>query len=68
MDGLDTAIRLSGVGFEYQRGNAVLDIAQFEVLRGERVFLEGPSGSGKSTLAWNSAALGSPKRESFGAP
>ena len=50
MDGLDTAIRLSGVGFEYQRGNAVLDIAQFEVLRGERVFLEGPSGSGKSTL------------------
>ena len=50
MDGLDTAIRLSDVGFEYQRGNAVLDIAQFEVLRGERVFLEGRSGSGKSTL------------------
>ena len=50
MDGLDAAIRLSDVGFEYQAGNAVLDIAEFEVVRGERVFLEGRSGSGKSTL------------------
>lgn len=28
----------------------VIDIAQFSVARGERVFLRGPSGSGKSTL------------------
>ena len=28
----------------------VIDIEQFSVARGERVFLRGPSGSGKSTL------------------
>ncbi len=33
----------------------VLDIAEFSIARGERVFLKGPSGSGKSTLL---AAIG----------
>ena len=44
------AIALRDVTFAYRRGVPVLDIAQFSVAAGERLFLEGPSGSGKSTL------------------
>ena len=46
----ETAIGLRGVRFGYRPDSIVLDIASFDVARGERVFLEGASGSGKSTL------------------
>lgn len=44
------AIRLRGVEYAWHQGPPVLRIRQFDVARGERVFLYGPSGSGKSTL------------------
>ncbi|MDE0420455.1 MAG: ABC transporter ATP-binding protein [Gammaproteobacteria bacterium] len=44
------AIRLCRIEFAYGGGAPVVDIAQLEVARGERLFVEGPSGSGKSTL------------------
>ena len=46
----ETAIGLRGVRFGYRADSIVLDVASFDVARGERVFLEGASGSGKSTL------------------
>ena len=44
------AIELSQLRFAWPGGTTLLDIAAFELKRGERVFLRGPSGSGKSTL------------------
>lgn len=46
------AIELSDLVFRYDKRNsqALLDIPNWQVLRGEQVFLYGPSGSGKSTL------------------
>ena len=44
------AIRLAGVEFAYGNDAPVVDIAELDVARGERLFVEGPSGSGKSTL------------------
>lgn len=44
------AIRLEGVRFAYGKGPLVLDIPEFSMPQGERVFLFGPSGSGKTTL------------------
>ena len=47
----DTMIRMSDVRFRWRRRDPlVLDIARFEVSKGERVFLAGPSGGGKTTL------------------
>ena len=46
----EAAVGLRDVRFGYRPDNVVLDIASFDVSRGERVFLEGASGSGKSTL------------------
>jgi len=44
------AIELRDVRFGWSPGRALLEVAEFSVARGERVFLNGPSGSGKSTL------------------
>jgi len=44
------AIELESVRHAYQPDRPVLDVAEFRVAAGERVFLSGPSGSGKSTL------------------
>ncbi len=44
------AIRLTDAAFAYRPGEPVLDIAEFAVPAGEKLFLQGPSGSGKSTL------------------
>jgi putative ABC transport system ATP-binding protein len=46
----EPAIELAGVEYAWVRGQPVLDVPEFSVARGERVFLKGPSGSGKSTL------------------
>jgi putative ABC transport system ATP-binding protein len=46
-----TALRIADLVYRWPRqATPCLDIARFEVARGERVFLHGPSGSGKSTL------------------
>jgi len=44
-------IKLSNVIFRWRRHDVfVLDVADFSIETGERVFISGPSGSGKSTL------------------
>ncbi|MFW5659809.1 MAG: ABC transporter ATP-binding protein [Oceanicaulis sp.] len=45
------ALRLSDLRFAYARGGPdIVDLADFNIAPGERVFLKGASGSGKSTL------------------
>jgi putative ABC transport system ATP-binding protein len=44
------AVEIGDLRFGWRPNQPVLDIARFELTRGERVFLRGPSGSGKSTL------------------
>lgn len=44
------AIELLALRFSWPGGPPVLDIEEFRVARGEKVFLRGASGSGKSTL------------------
>ncbi len=44
------ALRLQQIRFAYRPGAPVLDIEDFTVAAGERLFLRGASGSGKSTL------------------
>jgi putative ABC transport system ATP-binding protein len=46
----DYAINLEHLRFAYRRGPEVLDIREFSVYTGNKVFLYGPSGSGKTTL------------------
>jgi putative ABC transport system ATP-binding protein len=43
-------LRLEGLRFAWPGGPPLIDIGDFEVGAGERVFLHGPSGCGKSTL------------------
>lgn len=47
--GASSVLRIEDLAFGYG-SDPLLDIAHFEVGRGESVFLRGPSGSGKSTL------------------
>ncbi len=44
------AIHLHELKFGWQADRQFLDIPEFSIARGERVFLQGPSGCGKSTL------------------
>ena len=44
------AIRLTDLHFSYGKGPEILNISEFAVKAGEKVFLFGPSGSGKTTL------------------
>ncbi len=46
----DGVLRCRGLRFAWPSSDAVLMLDDFEVARGERLFLCGPSGSGKSTL------------------
>lgn len=62
--------RLSGLGFAYASGRAVLDGLDFELRAGERVALTGSNGSGKTTLLHLMMGLVRPQRgtvEAFGA-
>ena len=46
-----TLLKAEGLVFRWRRGQApCLDVADFEIQPGERLFVHGPSGSGKSTL------------------
>ena len=47
---METAIQLQGVRFGYGGIDTIIDIADFTVNVGEKVFVHGASGSGKSTL------------------
>ena len=55
-------VQMENVSFTWPAGSCpVLEIAQFSIARGERVFLRGPSGSGKTTLLSLIAAVLSPQ-------
>lgn len=55
-------VQMENVSFTWPAGNRpVLEIAQFSIAKGERVFLRGPSGSGKTTLLSLIAAVLSPQ-------
>ena len=50
-EGRTRTVEIDGLRFAWKSGQPeILDIADFVVEAGERVFIEGPSGSGKSTL------------------
>lgn len=44
------ALAIRDLRYAYPRGPVVLDLPEFTLAAGERLFLKGPSGSGKSTL------------------
>jgi len=55
-------IQIKDLKFSWKKDTtAVLDIAEFNVVAGERLFLRGPSGSGKTTLLSVIAAVLSPQ-------
>ncbi|MBM4259892.1 MAG: ABC transporter ATP-binding protein [Deltaproteobacteria bacterium] len=47
---MQDAVEITDLTFSYRPPKAVLDVAQLNVARGEKVFLHGPSGCGKTTL------------------
>ena len=54
-------IELQQLSFGWQQDAALLQVEQFAVQAGERVFLRGPSGSGKSTLLNLIAGIHTPR-------
>jgi energy-coupling factor transport system ATP-binding protein len=53
----DEVVRMTKVGFAYQRGRPVIEGANLTIRRGERIALIGPNGGGKSTIARLMAGL-----------
>ena len=49
-DAAPAPVEMRDVRFSYRTGQEILDIPNFTMQKGERVFLFGPSGSGKTTL------------------
>jgi putative ABC transport system ATP-binding protein len=47
---MDAAISIRDLQFAWPGGPLLLDIPEFQIARGEKIFLRGSSGSGKSTL------------------
>ena len=61
-DATDNIVQLSDLRYSWPRQqHPVIAIADFEIARGERVFLRGPSGSGKTTLLSLIAAVLTPQ-------
>ena len=61
--GRSTTVEIDRLRFAWRPGlPEVLDIADFVVEAGERVFIEGPSGSGKSTLFSLLGGVSSPRQ------
>lgn len=56
------ALEAQDLAFGWPGQRVLLDIARFDLARGERVFLRGPSGSGKSTLLGLLCGVLSPTR------
>ncbi len=54
-------LRLTDLQFRWPDGPVLLDIPQFDLMPGERLFLHGPSGSGKSTLLGLIAGIHQPQ-------
>lgn len=49
--GASICLRVSDVVFAWSsRARSVLEVAEFQVLSGEKIFIQGPSGCGKTTL------------------
>lgn len=46
----DNAIQLTGVKHTYKNASRLMEIPEWQVVAGEKLFLHGPSGSGKTTL------------------
>ncbi len=59
------AIKVTDLVFRWPRQPACLDIPDFELAAGERVFLHGASGSGKSTLLGLLGGIALPERGSI---
>ncbi len=57
----ESILSLADVRFSWPGGPSLLDVGQFELAPGERVFLHGPSGSGKSTLLGLIAGIHQPQ-------
>jgi putative ABC transport system ATP-binding protein len=47
---IEPVLKLKNLTFGYTPEQVLIDVPDFEIQRGESVFLRGPSGSGKSTL------------------
>ncbi len=58
------AVELRDVVYAWPGKPALLDIAAFQIARGERIFLRGPSGTGKSTLLGLIGGVLTPQRGS----
>ena len=46
----ESVLHVQGLRFGYDPHETLIDLAGFEIRKGESIFLRGPSGSGKSTL------------------
>lgn len=62
---MNGAIAIKDLAFAYSGNKLVLDVADFQIKAGERVFLHGPSGSGKTTLLGLIGGILTPSRGSI---
>lgn len=63
-DSRPPVVELDQVQFSWGQGNVVLDIDNFRINQGEKVFIRGPSGSGKTTFLGLLGGVLTPERGS----